>query len=236
MTKKTIICIPGLGASKAFFAALGQTHLARQSQLMPIDLPGFGGFWGEGVADDPIAAAADRVAREVAGIGGRDVILVGHSLGGAVAILAAVGAEERVHGVVSIEGNLVAEDCGLSRQFATAAGLIDLERIKADAMQKAADSANAGVRDWARAVGPVFAATLAKYSKELVELSDSEALLRQFRAAEYRKLYLYGEDYLGHPVLGRLQSIPMDYVAGAGHVSFIGDAPEACALAISKLL
>jgi len=180
--------------------------------------------------------AAQEVADEINAIGGHNVILAGHSLGGAVALLAAKMAKAEVFGIASIEGNLIAEDCGLSRRIAMAPSVTEREAIRAEAISDAEHSHNTGVRDWASDLSRVNAATLFKYSKQLVELSDGGELLEQFISDGYRKVYLYGDEYSGHPILTRLGSVPVQYIAGAGHINFIGDAPEANALALSNLL
>jgi pimeloyl-ACP methyl ester carboxylesterase len=235
MNKKTIICIPGLGASKASFSALTQTALGEKYHVTAVDLPGFGELWSETVPDDPIAAAAGMLARRVEQLGGQNVVLVGHSLGGAVAILAAGMLKNNVIGLASIEGNLIAEDCGMSRRLANATRHAEIETVKKRAISEAARSDNPGVRAWAEDAANVSLDTLAKYSRRLVERSDSGELLRQFLSGEYRKLYLYGDDYIGHPVLPRLEAVPREYVRGAGHINFTGDAPHACAHAISNI-
>lgn len=236
MGKKTILCIPGLGSTKEFFSPLSQTDLSHVCNIMAIDLPGFGDRWVDLVPDNPIAAAAEIVAQEVEKIGCRESILVGQSIGGAVALLAARKFGGQIWGIALVEGNLVAEDCGISRRLATAESLADCGTIKADAIAQATISEKSGVRDWARALKKVSPDTLSKYCKELVKLSDSEDLLRQFHADQCRKIYLYGDEYVGHPVLRRLDSIPVEYIRGSGHISFIGDAPQTCASALLKIL
>ena len=236
MPEKTVVCIHGLGASKASFSALTQTALVQKHHLVAVDLPGFGDHCAADVPDNPITNAAEILAQEIEKRGWQNVVLVGHSLGGAVALLTASRVRGRVRGVASVEGNLVAEDCGTSRRLATAGSAADCESIKSRAIHEAERSENAGVRDWARDLSKVSCDTLSKYSKQLVELSDSGELLRQFHADTYRKIYLYGDEYVSHPVLRRLDSIKVEYIPGAGHTNFMGDAPQACALAISKLL
>src|SRR3954447_2845071 len=125
MPEKTIVCIHGLGASKASFSALTQTTLAQIHHLVAVDLPGFGDHCAANVPDNPITSAAELLAHEVEKRGWRDVLLVGHSLGGAVALLTASRVKGRVWDVASVEGNLVAEDCGMSRRLATAASAAD---------------------------------------------------------------------------------------------------------------
>src|SRR4051812_25922428 len=150
MLEKTIVCIHGLGASRASFSALTQTTLAQTHRILAVDLPGFGDHCATDVPDNPITNAAEILAHELEKRGWRDVILVGHSLGGAVALLTAGRVKGQVWGVASVEGNLVAEDCGMSRRLATAGSAADSEAIKTHTIHEAERSENAGVRDWAR--------------------------------------------------------------------------------------
>ena len=235
MPQRTILCIHGLGASKASFAALEQTPLARSSRIVAMDLPGFGDRLADPVHDRPITDAAEALAAEVERLGCETVILVGHSLGGAIVLLAARLVGDRVLGVVSIEGNLIAEDCGLSRRLANAASLAECAALKSKVIYETERSGNPALRDWIRDVSKVSPATLSAYSKQLVDLSDSGELLRQFHEARYRRLYLHGEDYVGHPVLQRLSPIQVEYIKGASHGNFMGDAPHACSAAISAV-
>src|SRR4051794_10519724 len=102
MPEKTIVCIHGLGASKASFSALTQTALAQEHHLVAVDLPGFGALCAADVPNNPITNAAEILAHEVEKRGWQNVILVGHSLGGAVALLTASRVEGQVWGVASV--------------------------------------------------------------------------------------------------------------------------------------
>ena len=82
----------------------------------------------------------------------------------------------------------------------------------------------------------VSVSNLTDYSKDLVARSDSEELLKSFIGAAYRKLYLHGDDYVGHKVLGRLEGVRVVYVKDAAHTNLIGGAPARWAEAIETLL
>lgn len=164
------------------------------------------------------------------------MILAGHSLGGAVALQISRIVSNQVWGIASIEGNLIAEDCGMSRRFAAAMTPAECAAIKSKAIYEAERSENPGIRDWARDLSNVSPTTLQMYSKQLVALSDSGELLRQFRAERCRKIYMHGDEYVGHPVLECIGSIHVEHIKGAGHVNFVGDAPQACARALSRIL
>src|SRR5438477_4783421 len=65
--------------------------LAVSHRVIRIDLFGFGGSPKPQDADYSIRAQADRVEQFLATHGLRDVTLIGHSLGGAVALMTALG-------------------------------------------------------------------------------------------------------------------------------------------------
>ena len=165
MAEKTIVCIHGLGASKAFFSTLARTSLAQNNRIIAMDLPGFGDRWTDPVGDQPITSAAEALASEVDKMGCQNVVLVGHSLGGAAALLTATMVSGQVWGLASLEGNLIAEDCGMSRRLAVAANLTECASMKTKAIDEAKHSENPGVRDWARDLSKVSPSTLLSYSR-----------------------------------------------------------------------
>lgn len=81
--------------------------VARHADAIAIDLPGFGLS-----AKPPSGYAADSLGRVVLRaldtLGVADVVIVGHSLGGAVAVAAAAAAPQRVRGLVLVAPALIA--------------------------------------------------------------------------------------------------------------------------------
>jgi pimeloyl-ACP methyl ester carboxylesterase len=218
MTRTTILCLHGLGASKSSFDPLRDTALGRAHDIVALDFPGHGARAHDAVPAAPVAAAAADIAADLRRHD-RRVVLVGHSMGGAVAILAAELAPDRVAGLVSIEGNLIAEDCGLvSRRLAEAPDAAACDALKHDLVAGAARSKNP--------------AALLAWSRDLVAVSDTGRLLQSFRQAPCPTLYLHGDGYLGHVLLPRLPPVPVVHIPGAGH-NVMADAPAATAAAIA---
>jgi pimeloyl-ACP methyl ester carboxylesterase len=93
----TMVLLHGWCCSAADMGALAD-ELARDHRVLAVDLPGHGDSampWAGRTLGD--------LAREVAGIGVGPMLLVGHSMGGAVAVQAAASHPERVVGVVAVD-------------------------------------------------------------------------------------------------------------------------------------
>lgn len=115
MGKPTLVMIHGLVGSLRYFDP--QARLTGVS-VVTVDLLGFGRH-----ADVPpdrltLAAQAEHVASRIDELADERMWLLGHSMGGAVAVLAAERRRERVCGIINVEGNLTEKDCFWSRKIA----------------------------------------------------------------------------------------------------------------------
>lgn len=89
-----------------------------QVEIVADDLLGYGRFTDTPAGQLTLAAQAEHVARQLDRQPAERVWLLGHSMGGAVAVLAADRRPERVCGLISVEGNLTEQDCFWSRRIA----------------------------------------------------------------------------------------------------------------------
>jgi len=122
----TLLYIHGLGESGLCFEKLvGHAGLAGAHQLVP-DLPGYGrSAW----RDEPLSLVeqADLLAAWLRWRGEKDVTLVGHSMGGVIAMLLTERHRDLVARVIDIDGNVSPPDCAFSSQ----ASAVDLEQFRA---------------------------------------------------------------------------------------------------------
>lgn len=100
------VFLHGLGRSSVTLAHVAADHVLERTRSVLVDL------LGHGLSDRPdefsytLDAHADVVVRVLEELGIVRCRLIGHSLGGAVAVLAAARAPERVAALVVAEGNL----------------------------------------------------------------------------------------------------------------------------------
>ncbi|WP_177154954.1 alpha/beta fold hydrolase [Glycomyces harbinensis] len=110
-----VLLLHGLGCARECWDPVytGDNH----RRWLAIDLPGHGASARVDTGGDALAFYADLVTALVEQLDPGAVHLVAHSMGAAVALLAAPGLP--VGALVSLEGNLVGEDCSLiSRSIA----------------------------------------------------------------------------------------------------------------------
>ncbi len=116
---RAIVLVAGFGDDASLYDGLLETPLATRFELHPIDLPGFGAPPLAGGTS--LASLARFVAQRARAIGAG--IAVGHSLGSVVVSLAASEPGSPISRIVSLEGNLTAEDAyfsGTASEYADA--------------------------------------------------------------------------------------------------------------------
>ncbi|WP_299985840.1 alpha/beta fold hydrolase [uncultured Ruegeria sp.] len=108
--RPTILFVAGFGDNASMYDDLADTHLANSYRLLPINFPGFGA--------PPLAKAttlealAQTVADEAIKHGAE--IIVAHSVASIIASLAAKSADCPLTTIISLEGNITAEDAYFS--------------------------------------------------------------------------------------------------------------------------
>lgn len=232
-----LLYLHGLGCTKE--DARGATALAalRGHTLAAFDFPGCGGsaYWSE----VPLTMA-DLVAltrRAVRALELPRPWLVGHSMGGLVALLYARRHPREVAGLVEIEGNLVPDDCFLSRQVFRRAFLGRERRFFADLRKRLAPG-GAGMAEYAaRLPERVAPRAFFDYARSLVDWSDGYPLLAQFLALPVPRAFVHGAENAHLPYLDRLRAagIPVVAIRGSGHLPMVTN-PEAFYRALARLV
>lgn len=112
-SRGVVVCIHGLGESALSFAPLLTEPRLGGWRIIAIDLPGYGR--SPGAADHQgLLDHAESVGSWVAGQSLRPVVLVGHSMGGVIALGCAERFPELVRAVFDVEGNVTPADCAYS--------------------------------------------------------------------------------------------------------------------------
>jgi pimeloyl-ACP methyl ester carboxylesterase len=180
---------------------------------------------------DPLMFAADSISSAIEHAG-YEVTLVGHSMGGALALLIAQRQPDFVTAIGSIEGNLIGGK--VSRAIARAADDDEAEKIKAGLIATAARSKNAGWQLWARTMAPLSPRVLRDYALSLTNLAASGLLPEMFHRFNGPKAYIYGDRY-DTTALASLDKRLTHRVKGADHF-VMQDAPATCADLIRRNL
>ncbi len=108
--RPTILFVAGFGDNASMFAAMHETALADTHRLRAIDLPGFGA--PAQPEETTLSSLAAFVAEDARRSGAK--VIVAHSVASIIASLAAKEADCPLEIILSLEGNLTAEDAYFS--------------------------------------------------------------------------------------------------------------------------
>jgi pimeloyl-ACP methyl ester carboxylesterase len=232
----TFVYIHGLGsASSADFPAV-----ARHPHLFPyrailVDLLGFGFSDRPGAFSYSLEAHAESVAKLLDHLGIRNCHLVGHSLGGSIAITLADARADLVHHLIVAEPNLEAKDATLSRTIADQPEENYIESGHAALIAEAESWAaeDASVASYPRTLR---AADPRGMHRSAVSLA-SASLSAVFFALKIPRTYVFGALSLpdAHEATLRANGVPVLIVPDVGHAMMDAN-PEGVAQAIAASL
>jgi pimeloyl-ACP methyl ester carboxylesterase len=225
-----LILLHGLGCSKESFEGAFDAPELRGYAICALDFPGHGGssrnlpsgcYSLEACAD----ITGQLIRRVMAKRGYNRVYVAGHSMGGAVAVLLPDG-EYGITSLVSIDGNLIGEDCGLvSRSIAEQSVEQFVSKGYYDFNSALHGSAQPDAQAWARWSSNAAPEAMHAAAKSLVEWSDSGKLLEQFNSIRTRA-FLYGERDDKAYLLSRIEDATIAVVPAAAHFMMV-DNPAA---------
>ena len=224
-----LLCLHGLGCSKEDFRGAGRTDSLRPYNIVTFDFPGCG---GSPYPDDrrlgmkDLVEITDAVVEE---LDLKDLVLLGHSMGAVVGLLYIEEHGDRVKGFINTEGNLVPEDCFISRRVVGLSFDRFMKEILEPLSREMAESDNPAFRRYAKTLHRgECARAVYDYSPSLVDYSDNGDLLRRFVNIAIPRLFIYGSDNRGRPCVHRLveKGVDVAEIQGSGHFPF-HDNPEA---------
>lgn len=192
--KDAVLYLQGLGCSKDDFIGATNIRELQPYTLVAFDFPGCGNSpYPEDMPlgiDDLVEITDIVVSRLNLG----DFAVIGHSMGGLVALLYAEEHGEQVKGFINVEGNLASEDCFFSRKVASYGSTGFTKEILKNYQQKLAQSDNKGSRGFAKALQSASEKALFYYASPLVDYSDNGNLIPRFTGLEIPKLFVYGSE------------------------------------------
>ena len=204
--------VHGLACSgDSFREAWDAAELAQASLLAP-DLPGFGNTQAPEGFSYTMADHARVCDALVAAHPAERLHIVAHSMGGAVALSLPAETLRRASSVVLVEGNLVAEDCVLSRR----AVKVPLERFSKQyfpMMKLQSERDDGDFTDLSRTTPEA----VYRSAESLVERSDSGDLLRALAALDCRRAYVHGANSGNPAACNPIDGVTVEPVEGCGH-------------------
>jgi pimeloyl-ACP methyl ester carboxylesterase len=188
------VYLHGLGATKEDFADARFSSAFDGRALLAWDSPGSGETVlpaGESVDIDVLVDTAEAV---LANCAVERLHLIGHSMGGLVALLLAERLRDRVISFTSIEGNLAPSDCFLSRTVSkqiNSDAQVNLEMLGTLAwgLESRASALYAS-----RLRATMQAGAVQSLCASIVNLSDRGALLERYLRLRTRRLFVHGSE------------------------------------------
>lgn len=216
----TILYLHGAACAKEdFFGSVDEDSL-RGYTIAAFDFPGCG--------DTPYIPEHPLDLVDLVAITGQFVqklslprfIIVGHSMGGIVALLFTLRNLDKIKGFISVEGNLSPENCVFSRKIASDEKEDFVSHGYKEFYEKLSRSDNAGMRAWATTMKERSSPyALADYCPSIVEHSDHGGLLEKYAHLTIPKLYVYGTENKSFVMLQSLreQGYGLAEIPGSNH-------------------
>jgi pimeloyl-ACP methyl ester carboxylesterase len=206
-----ILFIHGLACTRDTFSGVPAERLFSGSSLLRVDLIGYGKSAKPVDFSYSMEDQAILIEKLLIEFAIPRLHIVAHSMGAAVGLLFSPGLFDRVESFANVEGNLIADDCGmLSREIAEAT----LEHYRARLFPQRRDKfAGDKLLEFDK-TGPL---AVHRSARSLVRWSDGGELLDRFLNLKCRKCYFWGEHNGNMPVLKRLDSIPRFMIRDSGH-------------------
>lgn len=237
----TLLWLHGLGEGVDTFAAVA-ARLAAHRQVF-VELPGHGAAraleadqhaaWS---APPSIDQTADLLAAWLAPW--PPVVVVGHSLGGVIALALAERAPDRVRAVIDLDGNVSLDDCTYSSKIAAYPRDAFVAHGHPIVCGRIAASTDATIAGYGARMAIASPAQLWQYSCDLVAASTPETSARRRAAVSVPYLYVAGDPGGASPRSRALLSeagVRTVAITPAGHWPFV-DQPAATAAVIAEEL
>jgi len=229
-----LLFIHGLGCASSFdFPPVVATPRLRGRHAVLVDL------LGSGYSDHPdnfsyrIRSHAETILHFIRKKGFKRTVLVGHSMGGAVAIEVATSLKTDIQGLILLEPNL---DSGGGLFSKAAASSSESEYVAEGHLDSILEAESSGNEAWATTMRSSHPPGVHRAAASLVE-GGSPSWRQQLEALTVPRTVIYGDRSLPDPDVGQLpeHGIATLVVQDAGHAIAI-DSPDGLAKAIDEAL
>jgi pimeloyl-ACP methyl ester carboxylesterase len=223
---RPVVFVHGLANSSAYFDDAGERHELEGRGIVALDLPGF----GRTAAPEGFGFTMEEQAQVVGGLvdalGLSDLTLVGHSMGGTIAVLAAYALGARLAELVVAEGKLQLEPNVWSSRIA-AEPPESWERTFADMQRRAEIVVRGGmlrrrvhaIRRAAPALRQTTARAMQASAIALQTTASDPTLYERFMTLDRPRRYLFGDQNVHVTLFKRLEAdgATIGIVPRAGH-------------------
>lgn len=231
-----IVLLHGLGANKETFKEIINYPDLTDHTILSMDHVGHGDSSSPEEFSYTMIEMAEHVKKlidEKAPSG--KIVLVLHSMGGAIGVFLAELLGDRVKGILFVEGNLDFDDCFFSNYIITRHSLDEWVNGKFDRILEKYRT-NPEMVEYSVAFGKAGALTLYKSSEDLVKVSKENVLLDRLVSLGVPVIGVYGDENNGkYPSEARFRvHFPVVFTPG-GH-NMMADDPDAFYLEVSKFI
>lgn len=220
-----LLFLHGLGCAKESFDGAFTASGLSGFTICTIDFPGFGASSKPGQFSYTLEDHANVALLVVQKLAPAKVSIAAHSMGGAIGLLLAEKLPNLEY-FINIEGNLVAEDCGMASRDLAGQSLDEfINHGSAQFLTGLKTSPRPDLQTWARWYQQASPQALHASTRSLVKWSDSGRLLAVFNSLK-NKAYIHGDDNNQDPLLPRLEQAKIICISQAGHFMMLDNPNE----------
>jgi pimeloyl-ACP methyl ester carboxylesterase len=229
--RPAMLLIAGFGDDASMYSSFGNTPLAETYRLLPLNLPGFG---APALEERTSLDALGRVVADAAKAADATVV-VAHSVASIIASLAAQLPDCPLNTILSLEGNLTAEDAYFSGTAANYDSPVDFRAAFLERLDKMAAD-NPVIARYRERVSQADPPALWQLGSDARRFSDRN-IPGEVLSKAAQVTYFYNPDNCPEATLRWLDDNPMDRVLleGASHWPSV-DQPHMLAERISETL
>ena len=226
-----LLLIHGLGCSLKYWACVFDAQELANYRILAVDLPGFGLSDKPETYDYSLLSQADIVFACIQSLQIQNLTVIGHSMGGSIAILLAHKYPELVRRLLVIEPNLKASDAHLSQdiiQDSETEFIQRYEEFRRTAIMTVQDwfvnSHRADIEGYMSDLLQTTPISMYRSARSLITVTTGDTLLTQFQKLTLHKYFLIGgETMKTRRIPQNLQNgnVHTVIVPGVGHMMMI---------------
>lgn len=230
-SQPVLVLIHGLGCSLKYWGCVFEAPELSQYRILALDLPGFGMSEKPDTYDYDLHSQAEMTYALVRALGISTFTLIGHSMGGAIAILLARKYPDSVERLVVIEPNLKASDAHLSREIVRHSetefvGRYEaFKRIAVETVQNwFVNSHRADLEEYIRELLKTTPISMYRSALSLMTVTADDLFVQRFQELSLPKDFLIGEETI------KIRNLPESFqesdvntiiVPGVGHMMMV---------------